>query len=361
MTKRKRSVKKSTLKQAKKRFIRFVLTVGFITIVAVSSYGIWSARNILKPISTQASSESTFTVETNEKQYSFFAINSNEKELVTSGHLIMVDTEEHVVKELILPAETMLHLPYGLNEFKLQSLYKMAHLEKPQSPLQLMDATLTGYFGVATKNILITKRNDDTASFFDWISTPTTLFNLVFNEDWTRNHITATQSRLELVSIAKDILSVQTQSRDSTTIVEYGIGSEHKDIDGSKTVVTDTNKLDTYIKKTFENTSISEEKANITIENSAEVTGLASQVGRVLTNMGGIVVELKNGETPQETSTVELNDQKWLKSKTLQKILKAIPTAKISQTLSTDKKADITVTLGKDYAKLIYGNAVTQE
>jgi hypothetical protein len=224
-----------------------------------------------------------------------------------------------------------------------------------------MDQTLMEYFGVATKNILITKRTEENQSFYDWLSMPQTMFSLAFNEEWTNKHITATQSRWELVSIAKDILSIQSQSRDSINLVEYGIGSEKKDIDGSTSVVTDQNKLDTYIKKTFESTVLSEEKANIVIQNSSEVSGLAAQTKRVLTNMGGIVVELKNGDQKQENTTIEINDKKWLESKTLQKILKVLPMAKVEEMHPGEDTGDITISIGKDYATIIYGTTGSEK
>jgi hypothetical protein len=351
----KRRKTKKSLKHFKRKITRFFLVVGIVTVVSGVGYGLWAMRNISRPLSVNASTDSITVENSSDQQTTYFNLELNSKNLVKKASITLVDTEENVIRELALPQETLLHLPYGMEEFKLQGLYKIAELENSDKLFSVINQTLIDYFGVATRNVYITSLDDNLKSFYDNLTNPFVMFNLTFNEDWTNKHIISPDSRWNLINLAQKINNIPIQNRVSLNILENEIGYKETSIDQSIIIKTDFNKLDSYIKRIFQNSEILSEKANISIANGTEITGLGSKVSRLITNMGGVIVNVGNTETIQEKTVIQINNKKWITSSTLEKITKTIPDSEISSELNTDNRTDILIILGKNYAKIVTG------
>ncbi len=360
MVKKRKVKKKKSLKHVKKRITTFLVTVGLVSTAGILVYGVWTMRDIYKPIATFAADEHTEALTSSEDtQFAFFSITVDENDYVHEARLVAIDQDDHTVKELVLPEDTNIHLPYGLKDFKLKSLYKIAQLEKPNNPLPLIKQTLTDYFGVSTKNLYVVMDGTESQPMYEWLTNPFTMFHLAFDPDWTQAHFTGNASRWDMLSLARTIQSIPDQQKTSITILDNDIGTVETDVDNSKNIVTDQNKLDSYIRKAFENKDLVDEKANISIQNATSTQGLARGVARIITNMGGIVIDLHNSEVEKETTVITVSDKKWLQSVTMQKIVKSLPNSKteVITTSETISKSDITITLGKDYAVFITGSA----
>ncbi|MDQ3098416.1 MAG: LytR C-terminal domain-containing protein [bacterium] len=356
MIKKRKSIKKKkSLKHVKKRITTFLVTVGIISTASILVYGVWAMRDIYKPIATFAAEEQT-EVYIEDTQFAFFTTNVDSNNFIGDARLIAVDKDDNTVKELVLPENTSIHLPYGLNNFKLKSLYKIALMEKPNNPLSLVKQTLTDYFGVSTKNIYVLFNNDSNTPVHQWLTNPITMFRLAFDADWTTKNLTGNTSRWDMLSLSRTIQAIPDESKTSISILENEIGVIKKDVDNTDTIITDQNKLDAYVKKAFENKDLVTEKANITIENATATQGLARSVSRIITNMGGVVIDLHNSETSISETKIIVSDKKWLQSVTLQKIVKSLPYSKIETVTTTESKSDITVVLGQDYATFITGS-----
>lgn len=356
MVKKRKNKKKHSLKHVKKRVTSFLVTVGLLSTAGIVVYGVWAMRDIYKPIATFAAEEQV-DIETEDTQFAFFSINIDSDKFIQNASLIAIDKEEHTIKQLTLPENTSIHLPYGLKDFKLKSLYKMAEMEQPNNPLSLIKQTLTDYFGVSTKNIYVLFNNSELQSFYEWISNPYNMFQLAFNADWTTNNVTGNTSRWEMLQLASTIKNIPDQNKSSISILENDIGTKETTIDNTESIITDQNRLDTYIKRAFENKNIIEEKANIIIANATSTQGLARSAARIITNMGGIVVDLQNSETESQETKIIISDNKWLHSVTLQKIVKSLPHSNITTITNSESKSDITIILGKDYATFITGES----
>lgn len=355
MVKKRKSKKSKSLKHVKKRVTTFLVTMGLITTAGIVVYGVWSMRDIYKPIATFAAEEH-IDIQTEDTQFAFFTITVDSEQYIHSARLTAIDEDDNTVKELSLPDSTNIHLPYGLKDFKLKSLYKIAQLEKPTNPLPLIKQTLTDYFGVSTKNIYVLFNTENNAPIYEWLASPMTMFHLAFDSNWTGQHLSGNTSRWDMLKLARTIQAIPEPNKTSISILDNDIGIVRTDVDKTQSIETDQNKLDAYIKKAFENKDIIDEKANISIENATATQGLARGVARILTNMGGMVIDLHNSELQNDTTKVVVSDKKWLQSVTLQKIIKSLPNAKIETENNSGAKADITVSLGKDYATFITGS-----
>ncbi len=355
MVKKRKSKKIKSLKHVKRRVTTFLITMGLITTAGIVVYGVWSMRDIYKPISTFAAEEH-IDIQTEDTQFAFFTITVDYEHYIRSARLTAIDEDDTTVKELSLPESTNIHLPYGLKDFKLKSLYKIAQLEKPANPLALIKQTLTDYFGVSTKNIYIRLNTENDTPVYEWLANPMILFHLAFDSNWSEQHLSGNTTRLEMLKLARTIQKIPEPNKTSISILDNDIGIVKTNVDKTQSIETDQNKLDTYIKKAFENKDVIDEKANISIENATTTQGLARGVARILTNMGGMVIDLHNSEIQSNTTKVIVSDKKWLQSITLQKIIKSLPSAKIETENSPGTKSDIIVSLGKDYATFITGS-----
>lgn len=314
-------------------------------------------RDIYKPIATFAAEEHADTQTVTDSQFAFFTINVDNDNFIKEARLVAIDEDDSTVKELLLPENTSIHLPYGLKDFQLKSLYKIAQMEKASNPLPLIQQTLTGYFGVSTKNIFVLYNNPQGTPVYEWLTSPLTLFHFAFDADWTSKHITTNTSRLEMLSLARTIQKIPDAQKSAISILDNEIGSVINGIDNSNIITTDLNKLDSYIKKAFENKDLINEKANISIENATTTQGLAKMLSRIVTNMGGVVVDLQNSEDESTTTKIMVSDKKWLQSVTLQKIVKSLPNSQVETSSRSDLKSDISIILGKDYARFITGSS----
>jgi hypothetical protein len=357
MAKNKRS--KNNFKKVKKRITTTLVIIGLISTIGVTGYGIWAARNILQPISIFASDTISIGTNKEESQTLLFVVVLDENQYAKQAELIMINHKDSSIKQTVIPEDTMLHLPYGLNEFKLKSLYKIAQMENPQNTFNLIDQTLIEYFGVSTQKMIIVNNDHlGEATFTNWLQSPQTILKMAFDENWVKDTLQTNQSRFELIKLARSIQNIPDQNTTLLKAEDSGMLEEEKALDNSKIYITDQNKLDTYIKKSFQTDAILEEKADIVIENSTKTQGLASKVSRIVTNSGGVVIEVKNSQNVQEQSLITISDQKWLESATLQQIQTTLPSAKIVTSTETSSKADIVITLGSDYSEIITGQAL---
>lgn len=352
---------KNNFKKVKKRVIGTLVFIGIISSVGCLVYGTWAARNILKPISTYASNFVSVHSVNSENQTLIFVLILDKQNYVKEARLVMINNQDLQVKEIVIPQDTLVHLPYGLNEFKLKSLYKITQLEKPESTFNLVNQTLIEYFGISTQKMIIVKNDLPEGKTFDkWIQDPFTMFKIAFDENWVKQNLETNESRLNILQIAHQIQIIPDQNKNELKVEQQGIVELQKSVDNSSVYITDQNKLDTYIKKTYQTDAILNEKADIAIQNGTESQGLASKVSRIISNSGGVVIELKNADKNQDTTNIQIHDKKWLNSQTLQQIQSTIPGAKVEINSEINTKSDITIILGRDYAQIITGNNIPQ-
>jgi LytR cell envelope-related transcriptional attenuator len=332
-----------------------LVCIGLVGTISIVGYGAWTARHILEPISTYASEDALKIVEVNTDQIKFYTLILDENDFVKQANLNIIDTHEQSFKTITIPEDTLLHLPYGLNEFKLASLYKVAQLEKNKDIRSLLNQTLIEYFGVSAQKMYIVKTNSDATSFHKWITDPINIFRLAFDQNWVKENIKTSQTAWDLLNLAKTINGIPAEFTSDVNIVDYEIGSKDSSKDGSEVVVTDKNKLDEYIKKSFQNINILDEKANITVKNSTQTPGLGSKFSRVLTNMGAVVIDISNSTATSQKTKVILSEESWEQSSTMQELKSTLVDYEVITESTGTGTADITIVLGESYAQMING------
>lgn len=103
--------------------------------------------------------------------------------------------------------------------------------------------------------------------------------------------------------------------------------------------------MDRISSSLFSDYEISQEKISIRIINGTDVFGLGNRLARLITNMGGNVIEVSTAEEPKGTSEVSYFDKKGYTVDRLSKILRFPVNKRESVDIS-----DVTITIGKDRA-----------
>ena len=107
---KKRARSRSSLKHVKRKAVRLFVIIGLVSSIAIVGYGAWTARHILEPISSHASTDSV-SLNTQAEQIKFFTISIDEEEFVQSASFTIIDNHEQSLKTITLPKETIVHLP----------------------------------------------------------------------------------------------------------------------------------------------------------------------------------------------------------------------------------------------------------
>lgn len=105
----------------------------------------------------------------------------------------------------------------------------------------------------------------------------------------------------------------------------------------------ESQKIDKIVEKIFKDDEIEKENQTIEIINTTSVTGLGNRLGRLVTNMGGNVVQVSTENDSQEKSTIMYNGKK---SYTVEKLSKVLGFKTIE--MNEQALADIRIVVGED-------------
>lgn len=123
-------------------------------------------------------------------------------------------------------------------------------------------------------------------------------------------------------------------------------------LDGSKVWEIDKNRLDSWLQDNMGEFQIQEEGLAIRVINATDYTGLGAAVARIITNMGGRVVEIKSEKLKIKNEKCEIRSEGERKSAfTIQRLLRTLGCEFVEEEES-DGRAEVTVVVGEDYWNL---------
>lgn len=103
--------------------------------------------------------------------------------------------------------------------------------------------------------------------------------------------------------------------------------------------------IDEFAQKYFSVPSVLNEGAKIEVRNATGVSGLAYQVSRIVSNVGGNVINIANDDNISEITTIHAYFDRPKTVEYLSRVLKA----KVVREKNEDARADLVVTVGKDF------------
>ncbi len=252
------------------------------------------------------------------KELSVFALNSNEDKVFVAK----------------LPLEVEVLVPQGFGAHKLNAVYSLGALTKPQANLDLTAQTVSQLLAVPIDGYIVT---DDAGlgQIEQYVGKGLGVIKLLPNfVTELRRSLKTNLTFASLLQVGKFVWSAQ-------------VGGDAWDISAAE--LFDWSRLDLELQKHFLDPKIVEERLKIQILNATEKQGLATHVSRYVKNLGGDVITLGNFErTDIKQSFMVATDQE---SHTVSRLMEVLQIEEARKEFEgVGERADLTIILGLDCA-----------
>lgn len=261
--------------------------------------------------------------------------------------VLSISTSEKTATVIDIPASTLVSFPAFSTRYRIGALPQLDSVERKNGRLVLNGITM--FLGLPVEKWFIIKDEkisfkspEDVKSFFSYrnlkknserLLSPTQLGNLSFLEN--------VQLSLFIESLRPNMIEIFSLSESSfLRDVIFADGSVAKEVD--------SNSLDYFLKESFIEKHFLSEQLMIEVRNATGIAGQAIIVQRLLTNMGGDVINVTKMDDLHEGTIICVKSSVFLKSYTVRRVAN-IFLSKVSLCSEEDNRADITIMLGRDY------------
>lgn len=268
--------------------------------------------------------------------------------------VVNVDPVNHQLTLLSLPDNTYVEVPKGYGWWELNKVYQLGQEQHPPIGADLLHLSLQNLMALPLDRLIIvsTKNQDKTVAellekwrsnpLFAWFGLHSVTTNLTPAEKW--------QFLFSLNSTRQDKFRIldlyQTNITDSRLLP-----------DSSRVLGVNEINLDLFIRDQLIDQSIYHEGYSIAIYNATAHPGLAGDLARIVTNLGGNVIITSNTEklTPTSAVIVVDPDKSIIKSTTFERLsyLVAPNCTRFKCTFDDPQvdrsRAQVAIVLGEDY------------
>ena len=245
------------------------------------------------------------------------------------------------------PDQTYVEVPGGFGKWQLRSVFDLGQTNGEGG--RLLEDTLTSFLGIPVEGFIRLKGNLQGWEANDLVNsirrTPISILTQLKNIDSDLTLGELTQLNLNLFQVRFDKVK-------TLDLQKLGVLDQGKLPDSTEVFTFESTKLDTILSDLVED-KIKEENLSIAVFNATEHPALAQRAARLITNLGGSVIQISNSPQKQDKTFVSGE-----KSKTLDR-LKQIFAPGCSKKEDCDKitidlnkissRAQINVILGEDF------------
>lgn len=261
--------------------------------------------------------------------------------------VISISTLEKTATVIEIPASTLVSFPAFSSRYRIGAIPQLDNAERKNGRLILNGTTMflglpiDKWFIIEDEKVSF-KSSEDVKRFFSYrnlkknserILLQTQLGNLSF---------------LENIQLFQFIQNLRPDKIDFFSLSESSILRDVKFADGSVAKEVDSDALDYFLKESFIEKHFLSEQLMIEVRNATNVSGQAVIVQRLLTNMGGDVINVTKTDDLSEKTMICVGSSDLLKSYTVLRIAN-IFSSKATLCLEEENRADLTITLGRDY------------
>jgi len=332
---RKKSARVS--KKQKQRIVRTVtaalllfLSVGFL--VGISLYRTFTKK------SATATSVSSYDVTNAEISTIVIAsVENMEKQplIVDSMHLVMFDKAKKKIVSHSVNVEDVVEMPGKYGKEKLSKVLAIGMLES------------SGFeeSGIFLENTIMKKFAFDVDRF------------LVVNKNSLDKILDVfTKGELGALVSSESINALLFESKTNITLNEfYSFTTFANSLTSDRFISTDYVD-DSYLQNLTFDSKTSQEKASVAVLNGTKIPGVASYVGRVISNAGGYIITVSNAKTNYDKSMLIVRNKDLHVVKDIVKFF-GIENIVLSDDININEnvadRADVTIIIGIDIAKLL--------
>ena len=236
-----------------------------------------------------------------------------------------------------LPDNLYLELPHGFGYYQLGSVYELGELEDRGA--KLLEETMQNYLGAPIDGY-IKLSNCSIAQLSNCL-----LLSLLGRGETSLN-------RWQIFKFWWEIKRLRFDKVKSIVLAETNILKKESLADGSEVLATEFFRLDELVKKYFDDSEIKKEAIKIEILNATNYPGLANQLARLVTNMGGEVISVSNSSIKYQVSSIKYQNESIKKTYTVRKLEKILKVkAEVGEI--GESRADLVIFVGEDYSKRI--------
>ncbi len=263
---------------------------------------------------------------------------------------------------VFLPDNLYVNVPQGYGDYQLSSVFALGQLEKKSefSGADLLARTVSsflaipidGYMEVETKEVNL-KNKDAVLAVLKSDLGRGNLIKYVLSGN--PNSFKSTFSPLSLWGFSEQINTI---GRDQVGVYDLKDSNALKKetlADNTTVMKADLGQVDQFLSGTFFDDRVANERLKVEVWNGTEKEGFGSEIGRIVTNLGGNLVNVGNNDGSRMEKTLIFGGQSY----TIQRLAKylAIP---IKEDLSLNPRSDITIALTEDIWKRMYSQTKTE-
>lgn len=248
--------------------------------------------------------------------------------------LISFDPQNTQITVIPFSQGFKLHLTLGYGDYQFDKVFDLDKQEKKNGKLLL--SSIENVFGIPVVG---------------WISQNSSGQILPNFRDLLSGKLHSNLSLFDLVRFLWLVnMTARTNIQTADLSANYLIKAQNN-IDGGVDLVLAQDKWDLWARNNLFDPAIDGEKITVTVINDTDHQGLGNQVARQIENLGASVVRVVNGRQAQEQCSI-LGRKDLGKSQTVSTI-KHLFACRWTEGDSSSQRADIVVTIGKNYWRFL--------
>jgi hypothetical protein len=341
------------IKQKQTRTIKLsIAALGILIAVILLGNFVNFLFSLNKPVSKDLGIENSFQYWDKKTNFNLLTVKIDPAGK-TKVNLITLNPKDNQTVALSLSDQIYLTVPLDFGSWTLGSVYKLGQEQSQPIGAKLLKLSVSNLLGLPIDAVIISENKNFSDSPEDFISelrkNPVFSFSLLQN-------IETNLSRMQAFTLFQRLSKVRSDKVISLDLSRSSITESKLLPDSSRVLGVDTVKLDYFVRENMADRQIIDEGVSIAVFNGTNHPGLANEVSRIITNIGGNVISVSSTEQKYTNSMVIFTKEgEGLTSQRLTQIF--APGCFEKKCESTDSKitysrAKVNIILGEDYFKL---------
>ena len=332
-----------------------LFALGILILLLVIGKFLTFLISLQKPITSELNTTKTYSWNKKSVYNVAFIQHPNDQNPAIS--VVSFQPTEQKAVVLHLSANIYSEVAKGYGTWRLGSVYQLGQEESPKKGASLLKLSLTRLLAIPIDAVVFPP---DSTKYEDTEQLLTSFRKNVIPDFLYLSRIESDLTKWEALEFYYQISKVRADKIDSLNFERSAITESKLLPDSSRVLGVNTVRLDLFIREKLADPTITRENIPVAIFNATEQTGLAQELARFVTNIGGNVIIVQNMENKQLKSTVTVTNQSHNQIKntvTYQRLSQFMAPDCLKRVceLEDDKIADsravINVVIGADYVR----------
>lgn len=225
--------------------------------------------------------------------------------------VVSLEPNTHQAAVLTIPANTFLEVPFGYGDYKASSIFRLGKLENKHRSGFLLTRSVENSLGIMIDGYVSPKEGMSKFSinssediknikknYFSYTSLPGVILKFLKEGSQYETNLTLA----DLYRIWQEIKNLRSDKIKLINMSESTALTDNKLADQTTVKIIDNDIFDFVIGNDFEDIIIRFENVSLEVVNATDVDKLATQVGRVLKNLGANVIAKTTSEQTEKFS-----------------------------------------------------------